>query len=172
VLVALLLGAFDTSVLISDKVIAGTSCRQGARLAAELGGTDTNTVPPLLTVNEADNYVTRNVLAVAKAMNYSTISDIYIYQPLQANGDLPVNSSGMPTGAELVDWFKVTGTPGNYTATLQGSYNLTLDNRHQIPPIETPIGVKLRWAYAPPTGLGLNIALTEYAVFLAAPVIP
>lgn len=172
VLVALLLGAFDTSVLISDKVIAGTSCRQGARLAAELGGTDTNTVPPLLTVNEADAYVTRNVLAVAKAMNYSTISDIYIYQPLQANGDLPVNSSGAPTGGELVDWFKITGSPGSYTATLQGSYNLTLDNRHQIPPIETPIGVKLRWAYAPPTGLGLNIALTEYAVFLAAPVIP
>jgi Flp pilus assembly protein TadG len=172
VLVSLLLGAFDTAVLISDKVVAGTSCRQGARLAAELGGTDTNTTPPLLSVNEADAYITRNVLAVAKAMNYSTISDIYIYSPLAANGDLPINSGGAPTGGELVDWFKVTGSPGSYTATLQGSYNLSLDNRHQIPPIETPIGVKLRWAFAPPTGLGINVTLTEYAVFLAAPVIP
>ena len=174
VLVALLLGAFDTAVLVSDKVIAGGACRQGARLGAELGGTITNTSVPAMTLAEADQYIARNVLAVAKAMNYSTLSDIYIYSPAEADGNLPVNGTGTPVSADRYDWFKVNGTPGAYTlgAVVYGNGGLTLDNRLQVPPTETPIGVKLRWSYAPPTGLGINIVLTEYSVFLAAPVIP
>ena len=172
VLLALLLGGFDSAVLVSDKVIAGGACRQGARLGAELGGTITNTVSPPMTVQEADAYIVRNMLAVAKAMNYSTISDIYIYAPTEADGNLPLTGAGAPTGPDWVDHFTVTGTPGAYTATISGAYNLTLDRRLQVPPSETPIGVKLRWAYAPPTGLGLNIVLTEYAAFMAAPVLP
>jgi hypothetical protein len=172
VLISLLLGTFDGAVLVSDKVIAGAACRQGARLGAELGGTITNTIVPAMTVAEADAYITKNVLAVAKAMNYSTIKDIYIYSPVQADGNLPISNVGTPTGPELVDHFTISGSPGSYTATLVGGYNLTLDKRLQVPPTETPIGVKLRWAYAPPTGLGLNVNLTEYAVFLAAPVLP
>ena len=174
VLVALLLGAFDTAVLVSDKVIAGAAARQGARLGAELGGTITNTIVPAMTLPEADAYVTRNVLAVAKAMNYSIITDIYIYTPSAANGDLAVNGAGTPTGGDTFDWFKVTGTPGTYTVQppTYGNGGLTLDKRIQVPPGETPIGVKLRWSYAPPTGLNINVVLTEYAVFLAAPVIP
>ena len=174
VLVALLLGAFDTGVMVSDKVIAGGACRQGARLGAELGGTITNTSVPPMTLAEADQYVARNVLAVAKAMNYSTLSDIYIYSPLEADGNMPVNGTGTPVSGDRYDWFKVTGAPGSYNLgpVTYGNGGLPLDSRLQIPPTETPIGVKLRWAYAPPTGLGLNIVLTEYAVFLAAPVIP
>jgi len=174
VLIALLLGAFDTAVLVSDKVIAGAACRQGARLGAELGGTITNTVVPTMTLAEADAYITRNVLAVAKAMNYSTLTDMYIYSPIQVDGNLPINGSGNPTGGEYYDWFKVTGTAGSYTIQppTYGAGGLTLDRRLQVPPTETPIGVKLRWSYAPPTGLGLNVVLTEYAVFLAAPVLP
>lgn len=172
VLIALLLGAFDTAVLVSDKVIAGQACRQGARLGAELGGTITNTQIPPLTTAEADAYITQNVLAVAKAMNYSTISDIYIYSPAEADGNLPVNGSGTPVSGDWYDWYKITGSPGSYTATLNSSLALTLDRRLQVPPAETPIAVKLRWSYAPPTGLNLNVVLTEYAVFLAAPVLP
>jgi Flp pilus assembly protein TadG len=174
VLIALLLGAFDTAVLVSDKVIAGGACRQGARLGAELGGTLTNTQIPPLTIAEADLYIARNVLAVANAMNYSTLSDIYIYSPAEVDGNLPVNGTGTPVSADRYDWFKVTGTPGAYSlaAPTYGNGGLQLDNRVQIPPAETPIGVKLRWSYAPPTGLGINVVLTEYAVFLAAPVLP
>jgi Flp pilus assembly protein TadG len=172
VLISLLLGAFDAAVLISDKVIAAGACRQGARLGAELGGTITNTVVPPMTVAEADAYITKNILAVAKAMNYSTITDIYIYSPTEVDGNLPLTSAGVPTGPDLVDRFSITGTPGSYTTTLQGAYNLTLDKRLQVPPTETPIAVKLRWLYSPPTGLGINVTLTEYAVFLAAPVLP
>lgn len=172
VLIALLLGAFDTAVLVSDKVIAGAACRQGSRLGAELGGTITNTSVPAMNQAEADLYIARNVLAVAKAMNYSRISDIYIYSPLAANGDLPINGTGNPTGLEYWDWFTVSGAPGAYVLgapSYSSGNGLTLDRRVQIPPGETPIGVKLRWAYAPPTGLSLNVVLTEYAVFLAAP---
>ena len=172
VLISLLLGAFDIAVLISDKVIAAGACRQGARLGAELGGTITNTVVPPMTVAEADAYITKNVLAVAKAMNYSQITDIYIYAPTRADGDLVINGAGNPTGPDLVDHFTVTGTPGSYVVTLSGVYNLTLDKRLQVPPAETPISVKLRWSYLPPTGLGLNIVLFEYGTFLAAPVLP
>ena len=174
VLIGLLLGAFDAAVLVSDKVIAAAACRQGARLGAELGGTVTNTTIPAMTLPEADAYITKNVLAVAGAMNYSTLRDIYIYSPSAANGDLPINGSGTPVSADYYDWFKVTGPPGAYTlsAPTYGSGGLTLDRRLQVPPAETPIGVKLRWVYAPPTGLSINVVLTEYGVFLAAPVLP
>ena len=90
VLIALLLGAFDAAVLISDKVIAGAACRQGARLASELGGTLTNTSIPAMTWPEADAYIFRNVLAVAKAMNYSNIKQIYVYSPTEADGNLTI----------------------------------------------------------------------------------
>src|SRR2546428_11970599 len=48
VLVFLLMGGFDASVMISDKITAGYAVRQGARLAAEIGGAQTAgpTTPP------------------------------------------------------------------------------------------------------------------------------
>ena len=45
VLLWLLLGSFDATVMVSDKVIAGYATRQGARLAAEIGGSETNNPP-------------------------------------------------------------------------------------------------------------------------------
>lgn len=173
VLIALLLGAFDTAVMVSDKVIAGAASRQGARLGAELGGTITNTSLPAMSWAEADAYVYRNVLAVAKAMNYSSIKNVYIYSPTEADGNLTIDGSGNPTGADRVDWFTISGA---YPYTVTGPFylngGLNLDQRIQVPPGETPIAVKLRWIYAPPTGLNISVVLTEYAVFLAAPVIP
>jgi hypothetical protein len=153
VLLFLILGAFDTSVMISDKVIAGAACRQGARLAAEIGGWRTN---PLLTTAQVDANVVKNVLAVATAMNYSTLKFVYIYQPTQPDGDY---HAGDP-----VDVFDATG------ANISSSFPLT--SREQIPPNETPIGVRLEWQYNPPTGLNaFSVALSEHAVFRAAPVL-
>ena len=171
VLIALLLGAFDAAVLISDKVIAGAACRQGARLASELGGTLTNTSIPAMTWPEADAYIFRNVLAVAKAMNYSNIKQIYVYSPTEADGNLTIDASGNPTGPDKVDWWNVSGPASAYTVgpTQYSNLGLNLDQRIQIPPGETPLGVKIRWTYVPPTGLAINVVLTEYAVFLAAP---
>jgi hypothetical protein len=42
----------------------------------------------------------------------------------------------------------------------------------QTPPNETSIGVKLVYAYNPPTGTGVSITLYEYCVMKASPYIP
>jgi Flp pilus assembly protein TadG len=155
VLIWLLLGSFDAGVMISDKVIAGAACRQGARLAAEIGGQLTN---PGMATSTADADVVKNVLAVAQAMNYSTITNIYIYKPTQPDGDY---HAGDP-----VDHFNGSGTN-------IGGYGFPLTARSQVPPNETPIGVRIEWTYNPPTGLAtFSIGLSEHTTFLASPVLP
>ena len=153
VLLLLILGAFDAAVMISDKVVAGAACRQGARLAAEIGGQITN---PTLQTSQVDADIVKNVLAVATAMNYSTLTYIYIYQPLQPDGDYHA------------------GDPYNeYDATGKSLHQgFPLTSRNQVPPDETPIGVRIEWNYNPPTALpGFNLNLSEHAVFRAAPVL-
>jgi len=153
VLILLLLGAFDAGVMISDKVIAGAACRQGARLAAEIGGQITN---PTLTTAQVDADIVKNVIAVAGAMNYSTLKFVYIYRPLQPDGDY---HAGDP-----YDLFDAAGN------NIFSSFPLSA--RNQIPPDETPIGVRVEWAYNPPTGLpGFALNLSEHAVFRASPVL-
>lgn len=155
VLIALLLGAFDVGVMVSDKVIAGAACRQGARLAAEIGGQRTN---PGMSQAQADAVVVRNVLAVATAMNYSTITAVYIYSPQQPDGDL---HPGDP-----VDQFNGAGNPN-------GPQTFLFQNRNQVPPNETMIGVRLEWQYNPPTGFSsFSVQLSEHTMFLASPVLP
>jgi Flp pilus assembly protein TadG len=155
VLLFLILGAFDVGVMVSDKVIAGAACRQGARLAAEIGGQRTN---PGLTTAQVDADIVRNVLAVAQAMNYSTIQNVYIYQPLNPDGDL---HPGDP-----VDQFNSAGNP-------VGGQTFPLTSRNQVPPNETPIGVRIEWQYNPPTGFAsFTVQLSEHTAFLASPVLP
>src|SRR5437588_633264 len=59
----LLMGGFDASLMLADKLSAGFAVRQGARLAAELGGSQTN---PGATTQQIDDQVVRNVLAVTR----------------------------------------------------------------------------------------------------------
>jgi len=154
VLIVMMLSAFDVTVMVSDKVIAGYACRQGARLAAEIGGSQTN---PTLTTTQVDQNIVKNVLAVAKAMNYSSLQEIDIYQPSQANGQY--------TTGDPIDRFH-----GDGTAWGSGSFPIT--SRNQIPPNETSIGLRLLWQFAPPTGLQVfTMNLSEYAVMKAAPVL-
>src|SRR3989442_9611267 len=65
----LLMGGFDASMMISDKVTSGSAVRQGARLAAELGGSQTN---PNATTASPDLQIVRNVLAFAPGMTAAT----------------------------------------------------------------------------------------------------
>jgi len=154
VLLLLLLGAFNTGVMISDKVIAGAACRQGARLAAEIGGQITN---PLLNTAQVDADIVKNVLAVATAMNYSTLSTITIYAPQNADGDYHAG--------DLYNQYNTSGT-------LIAGGGFTLAQRIQVPPGETSIGVRLDWSYVPPTGFqSFNINLNEHAVMKASPVL-
>jgi Flp pilus assembly protein TadG len=154
VLLWLLLGSFDASVMVSDKVIAGYATRQGARLAAEIGGSETN---PILTTMQIDNNIVQNVLAVASAMNYSTLQEIDIYAPRSASGVFN-------PGTDLYSKFSGTG------AFVSSNFPITA--REQIPPNETSIGVKLIWIYRPPTGFAsFSINLNEFTVMKTAPVL-
>ena len=155
VLLWLLLGSFDATVMVSDKVIAGYATRQGARLAAEIGGSETNNPPA--TQASIDQGIVQNVLAVARAMNYSSIQEIDIYAPRAQDGVFN-------PGTDLYTRFDPNGT--------QVFSNFPLTAREQIPPNETSIGVRLTWIYRPPTGFAtFTISLNEFTVMKTAPVL-
>ena len=151
VLFFLLMGGFDATIMIADRVTAGSAVRQSARLAAELGGIQTN---PGASTSQIDD-----ALAVARGLTSATVTEIDIYAPSQADGNY---KPGDP-----VDQYLISGgaiTPGTQTFPIQ--------NRNQIPPTETSIGVRLVWNYSPPAGIfPKNMQIVEYAVMKAAPVL-
>jgi Flp pilus assembly protein TadG len=151
VLLTLVLGAFTTATMISDKVIGGYACRQGARLASVLGGSSTNTTP----VAQVDANIVKNVLAVAQGLNYATVLEIDIYSPSRADGAY--------TPGDPADRYNGSGV-------LIGSVGLPMANRNQSPPAETSIGVRLVWQFQPATAfMALNIQMSEYAVLKLSP---
>src|SRR6202011_4971449 len=156
VLVFLLMGGFDASVMISDKITAGYAVRQGARLAAEIGGSQTTG----LTTAAVDSQIVRNVLAVAKGLTAATPTEIDIYAPSGADGSYTA-------GDPLDQYFISAGgaiSPGTQTFPVQ--------NRQQTPPNETSIGVRILWTYTPPAGIfPSNMQLQDYAVMKAAPLL-
>jgi Flp pilus assembly protein TadG len=156
VLVFLLMGGFDASVMISDKITAGYAVRQGARLAAEIGGSQTTSA----TTSAVDNQIVRNVLAVAGGLTSAKPTEIDIYAPSRADGSYQA-------GDPIDQYFITAGggiTPGIQTFPVQ--------NRQQTPPNETSIGVRILWTYAPPAGIfPSNMQLVDYAVMKAAPLL-
>lgn len=156
VLVVLLMGGFDATVMIANRVTGGYAVREGARLAAELGGTQTN---PGRTTIAIDQQIVRNTLAVARGMTSATVTEIDIYAPSQPDGTY---KSGDP-----VDQYFITGSSFS-----QGTQTFPIQNRQQTPPNETSIGVRMVWTYAPPAGIfPKNMQITEYAVMKAAPLL-
>jgi hypothetical protein len=156
VLVFLLMGGFDASVLISDKITAGYSVRQGARLAAQIGGSQTTGA----TTAAVDNQIIRNVLAVAKGLTSATPTEIDIYAPSRADGSY---QSGDP-----IDQYFVSSGGG----ISPGTQTFPVQNRQQTPPNETSIGVRILWKYTPPAGIfPSNMQLIDYAVMKAAPLL-
>src|SRR3989440_12060319 len=83
VLALLLMGGFDASIMASDKVTSGSAVRQGARLAAELGGAPPN---PGATTADIDMQIVHNVLAMAGGLTSSPVSEIDIYAPTREDG--------------------------------------------------------------------------------------
>ena len=156
VLFFLLLGGFDATVMIADRVTGGYAVREGARLAAELGGSQTN---PNKTTLQIDQQILRNTLAVSRGMTSATVTEIYIYAPSQADGTY---RSGDPINQYLI-------SGGGFSA---GTQTFPIQNRQQTPPNETSIGVRMVWTYVPPGGIfPRNMQITEYAVMKAAPVL-
>ena len=101
VLVFLLMGGFDASVMISDKITAGYAVRQGARLAAEIGGSQTTN----LNTDQVDKQILKNVLAVARTLTSATPTEIDIYK---LNQDGQGNLTQDPSN---VNRYKLDGTP-------------------------------------------------------------
>ena len=156
VLVFLLMGGFDASVMISDKITAGYAVRQGARLAAEIGGSQTTSA----TTTVVDNQIIRNVLAVAGGLTSAKPTEIDIYAPSRADGSY--------TAGDPVDQYFISAG-GGITA---GTQTFPVQNRQQTPPNETSIGVRILWTYAPPAGIfPSNMQLVDYAVMKAAPLL-
>ncbi len=154
-LMVLLLGGFNTTMLISDKLMASYAVRQGARLAAELGGKQTN---PGATQSQIDQKIVGNVLAVARGMRYATVLEIDIYQASSV--------SGWYQSGNLIDQFDGAGNPLS-----GGSQTFTLDKRVQTPPNETPLGIRLQWQFTNPAPRVGTSTFWEYAVMTAAPVL-
>lgn len=103
--ILLVLGAYDTSVMGSDKVIATSAARNGARLGSELGGwgnlglgpnTCSGAAPNTLTMLQADQDIIHTVLAATTNMTYlgggtthaSMPDEIDIYRPADPGGQL------------------------------------------------------------------------------------
>jgi Flp pilus assembly protein TadG len=157
VLFFLLMGGFDATVMIADRVTGGFAVRQGARLAAELGGSQTN---PGAITSQIDMQIVRNSLAVARGMTSATITEIDIYTPSQADGSY---KTGDPVDQYLI-------SPGGGISP--GTQTFPIQNRNQTPPNETSIGVRLVWNYTPPAGIfPKNMQIVEYAVMKASPVL-
>ncbi len=157
VLFFLLMGGFDASLMIVNKMTAGYAVRQGVRLAAELGGTQTN---PSASTTQIDSQIVRSVLAVTRSMTSAVVLEIDIYAPSRPDGSY---QSGDP-----IDQYFISGG----TTVTAGTQTFGLLNRNQTPPSETSIGVRLLWEYDAPAGVfPKQTQLVDYAVMKAAPVL-
>jgi hypothetical protein len=151
------MGGFDASLMIVNKMTAGYAVRQGVRLAAELGGTQTN---PGATTSQLDNQIVRSVLAVARSMTSAIVLEIDIYAPSRTDG---AYQSGDP-----IDQYFISGG----TTVTAGTQTFIIQNRLQTPPTETSIGVRLLWEYDAPAGVfPKQMQLVDYAVMKASPVL-
>jgi Flp pilus assembly protein TadG len=155
VMALLLLGGFDCTMLVWDKLVAGYAVRQGARLASELGGRQTN---PTATQAGIDQKIVRNVLAVTSSWNDGTLQELDIYGATSADGVMQPS--------DYQDQFDGNGNP-----LAGGLQTLTLERRYQTPPDETAIGVRLVWKFTVPAGTFGNMTFTEFTVMKVAPVL-
>jgi hypothetical protein len=155
VMAILLVGCFDTTMLVWDKLVAGYAVRQGTRLASELGGRQTN---PTATQSSIDQKIVRNVLAVTGSWAYGSLQELDIYSA--------TDPTGVMQSSDYKDQFDGNGNP-----LAGGLQNFTLERRTQSPPSETAIGIRLVWRFTVPAGSFGSMTLTEYCVMKMAPVL-
>ncbi len=152
VLLTLLSGVYGVSQYASDQNTAGTATRSGARLAAELGnggysssgaaggcqlaangGTGLATDPCAI-----DFQIVQVVCQIAATMPFVTrIDEIDVYRPL--------NGGDGSTG-DLYDRYMSCNSSTHATSPAY-----TLDQRLQVHPNESYVGVSLRYDYKSPT---------------------
>src|SRR6202022_847973 len=153
VMAVLLLGGFDCTMLVWDKLVASYATRQGTRLASELGGRQTN---PTETQAAIDKKIVRTELAVTNTWLYATLQRHDIYEGTQADGT--------KQASDYQDQFDGSGNP-----LAGGLQTFTLERRYQTPPNETTIGIRLVWSFTVPAGTIGNMTFTEVSVMKGAP---
>jgi Flp pilus assembly protein TadG len=155
VLITLLLMGLDVAILIQDKVVAQGATREGARLAAFMGGDQSNPGVPAATL---DQKVVQDIIAIGSRLQFATIQEIDIYKPT-------VDPRGRRDVADPVNIYNGAGVA-------QPTQTFLLTMRNQSVPYETNLGVRVTWLYNPPTGaLGAPFTFNEYAVYKMAPLV-
>ena len=166
VLAIMLYSTYSVGVLASDRVASIQAARAGARLAAELGGTDSGW-SDLTDHDNLDRQIVSQVMAVALALNYATVQEIDIYPACAPTpAGLPCQSNQyQDTSNPALDRRLPNGD------ILGGQNSFTLNLRSQIPPNETSMGVRVIYTYNPPVTVGFfTITIREWAVMKATPV--
>jgi hypothetical protein len=159
----LVLGGYDLSVLASNKVLATSAVRHGARVAAELGGygklvpanscngtqaTNVGTTDLLRT----DQSIVSTVLAATSTMTYlgagtahpGKPDEIDIYQPSRTDGKFVPAS----------DAYEQYLPSDNFATNHHAGTLYSLDKRCQGPlGGEADIGVRMTWTYRPANGI-------------------
>jgi Flp pilus assembly protein TadG len=154
VLLALIMGLFDAGTLVIDQVTMTGAAREGARLAAAMGGTQSN---PGDTHCELDGTIVQGVLAVASSARFATVTEIDVYQPTSSDGSY------------------VAGNPVNRydgSGSSIGPCSYTMAMRTQDIPNEAQIAVRVIWKYQPPMLFVSKTALTmsQYTTMMMAPI--
>jgi TadE-like protein len=183
VLVFIILGAFDISILASNKGIAISAVRHGARLGAELGGITSGAscqgiVPSGTADSVVDNAILNDVLAAAfenkdsagrhlSGMNSVVVNEVDIYRVPTAQTADGSYQAGYHANQYTVTRIPVAGGT-SWKFTLQGGGTpYPLSERCQGPlDHEAEIGVRINWTYSPVNHIPAQTlpAINDFAV--------
>jgi hypothetical protein len=162
-LALLIVGAYDVSAFVSNKVEVVSAARHGVRIASVLGGIPNNPAPPAThtcdgtlvnttSIQVIDSQIVQAVVAATSQMSYSTINEIDVYRPASA--------TGVYTVGDHINKYTPNGV-------LIGTAGFPLTERCQGPlgssPKDVSVGVRIDWTYVAPNGLGFGKGPVTFA---------
>jgi Flp pilus assembly protein TadG len=170
-LILLILGVFDTSTMASNKVVAISAARNGARLGAVLGGVSSNNASCRgsqhagTSLVQVDNAIVNDIVGIAfeakkngnhtSGLVHADLTEVAIYNPPIANTSGIFNDGVDPANKYTISTTVVSGnTLPVVTAKSYGGPAFPLTARCQAPQgSEAEIGVRLIWTYMPPDNI-------------------
>ena len=180
-LLALFLGVYSVAQYIDDSQLAGLAAGQGARLGSQLGNanylasapatgcqTSSSLSPKNIDPCAVDDKILKDVLPLAGQMTDTQILNVGIYRPAQCatvNASLSYNvcppDNGHYIAGDLLDLYDGSGN-------LVGTPSYTLDQRNQIQPLETQLGVYITFKYTAPAPR-YDVTATQFATVRLIP---
>jgi hypothetical protein len=159
--ILMVLGGYDLSVMGSNKVIATSAVRNGARIGSQLGGVGTLAGGPntcsgtqtTLTMAQADQQIVDAVLAATGTMTYLGGGTSHAGFPDEIDVYSPAALNGKFAASDPYESYVPTTSPRFGSNTHVGS-NFTMAMRCQGPlGSEAEIGVRMLWTYKPANGI-------------------